>query len=193
MIRGGIALGAALLVGGCATDRVTLLENEGGNETGSVAVLASDGRETVIDRANSQAALRDGATRVRSVSEIKPEYTAVLDSLPPPVRTFSIPFESGQSAIRDDQRQVLEEIRTELVRRPGAQVEVAAFTDSIGSEELNAKLSLERAQNVAGELRGYGFSIDEADAIGRGEYEAKAKYGDEVERAEFRRVDVIVR
>ena len=30
---------AAFLLGGCATDRVLLLENEGGAETGSVAVL----------------------------------------------------------------------------------------------------------------------------------------------------------
>jgi outer membrane protein OmpA-like peptidoglycan-associated protein len=193
VIRATLALAGALLAAGCASDRVTLLDNEAGNETGSVAILASDGSETVINQANSQAALRDGPTRVRAVKEIKPAYTAVIGSLPPPAKTFTIPFETGQSAIREDQQQVLDLIRAELSSRPGAQIEVAAFTDSVGSDADNERLSLERARNVATELRGFGFEIEPDDAIGRGEYEAQAKFGDNTPMAEFRRVDVIVR
>lgn len=193
MIRAALALAGAVVAAGCATDRVTLLDNEDGNETGALAILASDGRETVIDRANSEAALRNGPARVKAVDTIKPAYTALIGALPPGAKAFSIPFETGQAAIREDQRQVLELIRNEISVRPGAQVEVAAFTDSVGSEDLNAKLSLERAQNVAGELRAFGFPIAEGDAIGRGEHEAKRQFGDEKDLPEFRRVDVIVR
>lgn len=181
------------MLASCATDRVTLLENEAGRETGSVAILASDGSETVVDRANSQAALRTGPTHVKSVAKIKPAYDALLASLPPPPRTFTIPYETNQSAVQEQQREVLELIRAELSGRPGAQIEVAAFTDSVGSEADNYLLSLDRARNVAKELRGYGFSIGDADAIGRGEYEAQKAVGDSKEAAEFRRVDVIIR
>ena len=88
---------------------------------------------------------------------------------------------------------MLELIRAELANRPGAQIEVAAFTDSVGSETDNYQLSLDRARNVALELRGYGFDIAEGDAIGRGEYEALKAAGDDRDLAEYRRVDVIVR
>ena len=192
-MRGALVLAGTLALAGCATDRVTLLDNEPGNETGAVAVLAADGSETVLDQANSEAALRRGASRVRSISAVRTADTAVLASLPPAAKAFTIPFETNQSTIGDQQRAVLELIRSELSSRPGAQIEVAAFTDSVGSESDNYELSLDRARNVAGELRTYGFAIEDGDAIGRGEYEALKAAGDNRDLAEFRRVDVIVR
>ena len=192
-MRAGFSLAAALAVTACATDRVTLLDNEPGNETGSVAVLGADGSETVLERANSEAALRRGASRVRTVAAVRKADTAVLASLPPASKAFTIPYETNQSSIGEQQRAVLEMIRAELANRPGAQIEVAAFTDSVGSETDNYQLSLDRARNVAIELRGYGFEIAEGDAIGRGEYEALKAAGDDRDLAEYRRVDVIVR
>ena len=188
-----LGLAAGLLSAGCATDRLTLLNNEAGHETGSVAILSPDGSETVVDRANSQAALRAGPTHIKSVAKIEPAYGALLASLPPPARTFTIPYQTNQSAVHEQQRDVLELIRAELANRPGAQVEVAAFTDSVGSDSDNYLLSLDRARNVANELRGYGFPIEEGDAIGRGEYEAQKAVGDNKDAPEFRRVDVIIR
>lgn len=176
----------------CATDRVTLLESEAG-ETGALAVLSADGGETVLDRPNSEAALRQGAPRVTQAARVRSADTALIASLPPAAKAFTIPFETNQSTIGESQRAILDMIRADLSARPGAQIEVAAFTDSVGSEEDNNRLSLDRARNVAGELRQYGFPIEDADAIGRGEYEALKAVGDNMEDAQFRRVDVIVR
>ena len=188
-----LALAAALLATGCATDKVTLLDNEPGSDTGALAVLASDGRESVIDRANSQAALRDGPTKAKTVKKIKPAYTALLADLPPKAKGFVITFPLGKSRIPDEQRGVLEAIRNELSIRPGAQIEVAGFTDSSGPDTLNDQISQQRAAAVVAELREYGFPVDPADAVGRGEDEAKAKLGDEKMDESFRRVEVIVR
>lgn len=193
MNRYYLALSLATLAAGCATDRVTLLENEAGRGTGSVAILNADGRETVLDSPNSEAALRRGASRVRSISAIRPGDSQLLDTLPPAAKAFTIPYATNQSTIQTQQRAVLEQIRAELAARPGAQIEVAAFTDSVGSESDNYRLSLDRARNVAEELRGYGFPIAEGDAIGRGEFEALKALGDNRDAPEYRRVDVIIR
>jgi outer membrane protein OmpA-like peptidoglycan-associated protein len=190
------AFGAALLalsLAGCATSRVTLLDNEAGHDTGSVAILRPDGSETVLASANSEAALGKGNARVKSVPAARPADTALLASLPPPARSFTIPYETNQSTIGTEQQAVLDQIRAELARRPGAQIEVAAFTDSVGSEADNYQLSLDRARNVASWLRGNGFAIDEGDAVGRGEFEALKAAGDNRDLPEFRRVDVIIR
>ena len=187
------ALAGALLAAGCATDKVTLLENEDGHPTGAVAVLASDGRESLIDRPLTQARLRDGPTKGRALKKLNPGYSALLDSLPPAAKGFAITFQIDETKIPADQRSVLEQIRNELSTRPGAQIEVAGFTDSLGPEDLNDKISKDRAESVAQELRDFGFSIEPEDALGRGEFEARDKLGDEKGDATYRRVVVIVR
>lgn len=193
MIRATAALAAALLATSCATDKVTLLDNEPGSDTGAVAILAADGRESVVDRPLTEAALRDGAVKPKPVKAIKPAYATLLASLPPRARRFEITFPSNESAIPAAQRGILEAIRNELATRPGAQIEVAGFTDSSGGDAENDALSLKRAQAVAEELRAYGFRVDPSDAVGRGEDEARNQLGDGKVSEAFRRVDVIVR
>jgi outer membrane protein OmpA-like peptidoglycan-associated protein len=193
LVWGARPLAAVMLLTGCATDKVTLLENEAGHDTGAVAVIDRKGRETLVDQANSEAALRNGPSRVRQVKELRPEYTSLVGSLPPQARAFVITFPIGSSDIPAEQRGVLEQIRNELSIRPGAQIEVAGFTDSTGGDTINDKISLDRAQSVAQQLRSYGFAVDSGDAVGRGEDEAKAKLGDEVANDSYRRVEVIVR
>ena len=193
MIRASPALAAALLAGGCATDKVTLLDSEPGSDTGAVAVLAPDGRESLIDRPLTEAALRGGPTKAKAVKAIKPAYAQLLANLPPRAKAFVITFPLGQSRIPETQRSILEAIRNELAIRPGAQIEVAGFTDSSGSDSLNDSISLQRAAAVAAELREYGFPVAPGDAVGRGEDEAKARLGDEKMDESYRRVEVIVR
>ena len=187
---GTVAL--ALALAGCATSRVTLLDNEAGHDTGAVAILKPDGSETVLDSANSEARL-GGNARVKSISAVRSTDAALLQSLPPPARSFAIPYDTNQSAVGAEQQAVLDEIRAELAKRPGAQIEVAAFTDSVGSEADNYRLSLDRARNVTTWLRTNGFAIDDGDAVGRGEFEALKAGGDDKDLPEFRRVDVIIR
>lgn len=192
---GSTAIGGALLLAGCATDKVTLLENEAGHETGAVAVIGRNGGETLVDKVNSQAGLRGGPTSVKALKQINPAYTALLTLLPPPLRTFHINFGTGETKIPQAQRGVIDEIRAELSRpeRKGAQIEVAGFTDSVGGDQRNDTVSKDRAEAVAQELRESGFSIDANDAVGRGEDDAKGKLGDEVNDETYRRVDVIIR
>ena len=192
-LRLSAALAGALLAAGCATDKLTLLENEDGHPTGAVAVIASDGRESLIDRPLTQAKLRDGLTKGRALKKLKPGYYALLDSLPPSARAFVITFPIDETKIPSEQRTILEQIRNELSTRPGAQIEVAGFTDSLGPEELNDRISKDRADSVAQELRDFGFAIEPEDALGRGEFEARDKLGDEKGDETYRRVVVIVR
>lgn len=184
------ALAAAAMLAGCATaERVTLHPGEGG----ALAVLGPDGAETVIDRPLTQASLGPGGTRTRSLGAASDAHLALFADLPPEARLFRITFPEGDARIRLDQRAVIDAIRSELAARPGAQIEVAGFTDSIDTEEFNESLSRRRAEAVARELREAGFEIAADDIVGRGEYDAQAQLGDNVASAEYRRVVVIIR
>lgn len=193
MTRLALALAGALVLAGCASDRVTLLDNEVGHPGGALAVIEDDGSATVLDRPNTQALLRDGGARTRTLDRLDPAYAALIDTLPPAATRFQLTFPVGESRVLAGQRAILEQIRNELSIRPGAQIEVAGFTDSTGDDVGNDQLSRERAEAVARELREYGFQIDADDAVGRGEDEARASLGDNVSDESYRRVDVIVR
>lgn len=193
MTRIALAGVGALALSACATDRVVLLDNEDGRPGGALAVLEPGGAETVIDRPNTRASLGSGPARTRSVDQIDPAYAELLATLPPAAKVFAITFPTGESRIFEGQRTILEEIRAELAARPGAQIEVAGFTDSVGDNASNDRLSRQRADSVVGELRESGVAVDPEDAVGRGEDDARAELGDNVADERYRRVFVIVR
>ncbi|MCT2558438.1 OmpA family protein [Tsuneonella sp. YG55] len=194
MVRRIATAALVLALGACATtDRVTLLEGEAGHPVGAIAVLGKDGTETVLDAPRMQALLGSETARVRTVDKLDAAIGPLMDSLPLPPASFTITFPNAGARIPGDQMQVLEKIRTELARRPGAQIEVAGFTDSTGTEESNNELSRQRALAITQELRDSGFEIADEDAVGRGEYEARAALGDNVADESYRRVDVIIR
>lgn len=192
MSRLALPLVAAVALSACATDQVTLLENEDG-QGGALAVLSSQGAETVIDSPNMRASLRDGGAKVRPAGGTDRAYADLFATLPPAAKMFAITFPTGESRIFVGQRKIIDQIQAELAARPGAQIEVAGFTDSVGDEASNDRLSAQRAESVVRELREYGFPVDPGDAIGRGEDEARAALGDNVPDETYRRVFVIVR
>ena len=185
-------LAGALLVAGCATDRVTLLDNEDGSAEFAVAEITDPAKECLVDRQLSEQKLGRGC-RPKPLAKIRDKDAALVSALPPKAREFVIKFPSGQSKIPDSQRGVLEQIRNELSIRPGAQIEVAGFTDSVDDDATNDRYSRQRAESVAQELRDLGFPVDPGDAVGRGEDEAKRQLGDNVPSEDYRRAVVIIR
>jgi outer membrane protein OmpA-like peptidoglycan-associated protein len=187
-----LPLGAALALAGCAKDRVTLLDNEDPGEQFAIADITDPGNERALDAQLTELDL-GSKSRPRTLSKVRKSDVSLIGSLPPKAREFQIVFPVGSSRIPLDQRGRLEEIRNELAIRPGAQIEVAGFTDSLGDEALNNGISLDRARGVADELRQFGFAVAADDVIGRGEYDARAALGDEKADDKFRRAVVIVR
>ena len=196
-----VALGGALALAGCVSgERVTLLApvqeaKIANNDVGSVAVLHG-GIETVVDSAYEQAMLRgERAPRLRQLDGPDPFHTELLANLPPPVVKEKFLFNTGQSQLTGEQLEMLRAVMPGYLMRPAPQIEIAAYTDVIGSEEENNALSERRAQSVAQQLRALGFAIDAEDVVGRGEYAAQgAERGLQgLEDENFRKVEVIVR
>lgn len=190
-MRGLGPLAAALAVAGCATSSVTLLPGEG-EAGGAVAVLAADGRETVIDRPMSEGTLGQ-RPRVRDVRTVRPAHAALLAELPRAPSRFTLNFVQGTTDLTPGSRPVLDRIRAELAARPGAAIEVVGHTDTVGSDEDNDRLSERRAAEVVRALVREGFDEELLFAVGRGERELAVRTGDNVANAANRRVEVVVR
>lgn len=191
-VTGAVALGAALLLGACARDSVVLLPNEDGVHTGAVAVIDDRGREVVVNRPLTSARLSPGS-RPQPVKRLKTAYGQLLTSLPPGAVGFVLNFPQGSTQLSAASRPVLDSIRQEIARRPGAEVQVTGHTDTVDSTERNDQLSQQRAEGVVRLLVAEGFPADILTAVGRGERELLVPTADNVPNDANRRVEVIVR
>ena len=190
-----LGLAGAIALGGCASDKLTLVQNEDGNETGAVAIIdeKTGADKAVIDTKLTETKLTN-RPKSRAVKELKPAYTELFSRLPPKAVPFTILFGFKETRIPEAQRGTIDNIREALKDRPGAQIEVAGFTDSMGPDTINERISYERALAVVQELREGGFTVEDEDAVGRGEIAARANNGpDEYPNELFRKVEVIVR
>lgn len=192
MRQGGIIVGL-LLTSACAAPQTLLLPGEDGHGVGALAVLEADGQEQVLDAPLRSARMTAGRTSLRTVKTIKPAYRQLMNGLPPPSRSYTLYFVDGATNLVPESRTVLDQIRADVAVRPGAEVQVTGHTDTVGSEEANDRLSLERAKQVMSVLAAEGFSPDALSAVGRGEREPAVETGDNVANAQNRRVEVIVR
>jgi OOP family OmpA-OmpF porin len=79
-----------------------------------------------------------------------------------------------------------------LQGNPSVHVMVAGYTDSVGSDAYNQRLSERRAQTVARHLVENGVSESRLDVRGFGKKNPVADNGTEAGRAKNRRVEIVV-
>jgi OOP family OmpA-OmpF porin len=187
---------AFLLLGGCATSSLVLLPDDEGQQ-GAVAVLETNGQptEAVIDQGNSRTKLGEANAVPKPLGEkgLRPEEAALLTTLPPPAKSFVLYFDEGTVTPTAQSQSVLTALRAEIASRSGPQVEVTGHTDTVGSEEDNDRLSVQRAEEVLNWLAGQGIDRSLMLASGRGERDLKEPSIDNFSSAINRRVEVTVR
>ena len=190
------ALAASLFLAGCASgEKVTLMPAAQDRPVGAVAVLdPSGGDKAVLTSANSQASLSAGSPRVRQLGGVVPEYQELIRSLPRVIELQVINFPTAVTRVSaEDVARLRATIESLGDDRSIYQIEIAGYTDSVGTESDNLTLSQGRANKVAEILRAEGFEIDQADVIGRGEYAAIRELGDNQDNQRFRAVTIKIR
>lgn len=193
-MRSAVATLAALALAGCATSSLVLLPDEGGGN-GAIRVRPASGGAVVMNQANSRASLGSTRPTVRPLGAkgLKANELALLNSLPPPARSFTLYFREGTTDLLPESVPMLEQVRAEVARRAGAEVQVTGHTDTVGSSADNDRLSRQRAAEILNLLVSKGFSRSIMSAVGRGERELKAQTADNVPSPINRRVEIIVR
>jgi outer membrane protein OmpA-like peptidoglycan-associated protein len=181
---------------GCAHSSVVLLSEEDGSK-GAIALRSKDGKggETLMTESNSRATLGSTTPTIRPLGPkgLKPNEAALLAALPPPAKSFTLYFLEGTTDLAPDSKGMLEPIRAEVASRPGAEVQVTGYTDTVGSNADNDVLSRKRAAEIVNWLATKGFDRRMMSAVGRGERELKEQTADNVDSAANRRVEVLVR
>jgi len=195
MSRVLLVIAATGLLAGCATPSLTLLPSEEGKQ-GAVAVLEENGRavDMVVSELNSRTNL-SGSPRTRSIdpSKLSARQLALLQTLPPPPARLTLYFQEGTTRLTPESAPGLDFLKAEVRERPGAEVQVTGYTDTLGSADDNDALSQRRAEEVLSALADQGLDRTMMNAVGRGERELRVKTEDGVREPANRRVVVTVR
>jgi len=104
-----------------------------------------------------------------------------------------ISFDVGSAAIKPQLRAVLDPFATSLQGDPAAQITIVGHTDSTGSDALNNKLSIERADSVRDYIVTRGVAAGRVSTAGRGDREPIADNNSDAGRAKNRRVEIFLR
>lgn len=145
---------------------------------------------------NSRQMMTGGVQYLYSWAQPEPPPPAPEPPPAPPAKRKiilrGVNFDFDKSNIRPDARPILDAAVDVLNQEPDIDVSVQGYTDSIGTEAYNQKLSQRRADSVKQYLVAGGISAARLTAIGYGESNPVATNETEDGRAQNRRVELRV-
>jgi len=108
------------------------------------------------------------------------------------VNMSDVLFDFNKYTLRPAAREKLAKLSGIILSHPGLRLEVDGYTDSIGSEDYNLKLSEQRADGVRSYLLGEGIGPDDISARGFGKDNPVASNDNAAGRQKNRRVEMVV-
>lgn len=108
------------------------------------------------------------------------------------VNMSDVLFDTGKYTLKPGAQVKLAKISGIVLGHPGLQLEVEGHTDSVGSDEFNARLSEQRADTVRAYLVSQGVSPDAVVARGFGKTQPVATNDTAAGRQQNRRVELVV-
>ena len=104
----------------------------------------------------------------------------------------SVLFATGSYRLSADAEAMLSRVAYNLKQYPNTDITVVGYTDNTGSQQVNDKLSLERAQAVMNYLEGQGVAQSRLKAVGKGWNDPIASNSTAAGRAQNRRVEIFI-
>lgn len=151
--------------------------------------------------AAKEAAAKAEAERARRAAEalraqLLEQFSRILDTRDTArglvVNMADVLFDTGKYNLRPLTREKLARLSGIVLAHPGLTLAVEGHTDSTGSDELNQKLSEQRAETVRGYLIEQGLADDSVTAEGFGKSMPVADNATAAGRQQNRRVEIVV-
>lgn len=186
----------AVLASGEKEDIVVLLAEDDGS-VGKV-VVTSKGGSQILDQAGLATTITDAdqaptAPTTLATAKIDELFGDALAAHPPTPLYFKLFFETGTAVLDAASQTRLPEIITAAQNRKHARISVIGHTDRAGSAEINARIALQRAEEIRNLLIDEGLPEDAITARSHGENDNFVPTADGVSEAQNRRVEINIR
>lgn len=168
-----------------------LANNTGRQSTGKTAVGVIAGAAVGGAIGN---AMDEKERKIRQISAERDAKGMEVERLREDLLRVSVSSEASfafdRAEIKPEFKPTLNKVAAVLRDDPNVRISIIGFTDSIGSEEYNLRLSMRRAQATADYLISQGVSPSQILVRGLGEAEPRASNDTDAGRAQNRRVEI---
>jgi len=172
----------------------------------AAARAQADKARQEADAARAQAnASAEEANKLRAQAEADKEalrqrllqqFNAILQTTETPrglvINMSDVLFDFNKYDLKAETREKLARLSGIIISHPGLNLKVEGYTDNVGTEEYNQKLSEKRAVTVRDYLIGNGILLDDVAAVGYGDQYPVAPNTTAAGRAQNRRVQLVV-
>jgi outer membrane protein OmpA-like peptidoglycan-associated protein len=172
----------------------------------AAARAQADKARQEADAARAQAnASAEEANKLRAQAEADKEalrqrllqqFNAILQTTETPrglvINMSDVLFDFNKYDLKPEAREKLARLSGIIISHPGLNLKVEGYTDNVGTEEYNQKLSEKRAEAVRDYLISNGILIDDIAAVGYGTQYPVVSNTTAAGRAQNRRVQLVV-
>jgi outer membrane protein OmpA-like peptidoglycan-associated protein len=148
-----------------------------------------------LDRAAAEKAQAE-ADKAQLRAQLLLQFNAILDTRDTArgliVNMSDVLFDTAKFSLRPAAREKLARVAGILEGHPGLRMQVEGYTDSVGGDDYNQKLSENRATSVRDYLTGAGIPTDSVTARGFGKTGPVASNDTAAGRQQNRRVELVV-
>jgi outer membrane protein OmpA-like peptidoglycan-associated protein len=180
-----------------AAEAIRLKEKSQVESAQAVSAAQADAEAARIAAAKAQVgehnAENDKAAMRAQLSEQLNKILSTRDSARGLIVSMSdVLFDTGKFSLKPGAREKLAKVAGILIAYPGLNIEVGGYTDNVGGDEMNQKLSENRASSVRGYLVEQGVTTNSVTAKGFGNSLPVATNDTASGRQENRRVELVV-
>jgi len=172
--------------------RLAALEQQRQAEQARLAAQQSDQKAQEAERLRAQAE----QAQVQLRQQLLQQFNMILETRDTArgliVNMSDVLFDFNKYTLRPAAKEKLAKISGIILSHPGLRLEVDGYTDSIGSDSYNMKLSDERADAVRTYLTAQGIASDNVTAKGFGKENPVASNDTAAGRQQNRRVELVV-
>lgn len=186
---------AGLLFSNSSKTTVVLLNN--GKKQNAVVVSTNKG-SSQLDKVGSYVDLKDKESAISEVKtmtkeEIKRRFGKVLAASPKKPVSYMVYFKPKSKELTKESKEVLSTAIEMMKKRTPCVVDLIGHTDTKGSNELNIKVSIQRAKLIESILKDRGIEVLSLKAKGYGEEDLQVKTADNVAEAKNRNVEIFIK
>lgn len=172
---------------------IVLLADPGGRPS-RIVVTTEAGDTPLSETGGALEILPTGARPIRiSDEQLERDFGAAMAARPPIPRTFILYFDTGGVQLTAESEAQLPDIRAAVMDFPAPDIAITGHADTVGSPEVNERISLQRAQFVAEWLVESDVQAVELIVTSHGQRNLLVPTGDGLDEPRNRRVEVTVR
>ena len=156
-----------------------------------LAGLQNQTDQNTQDIADNRDAINANREAIESIKVESVKDSNNLDAIKV-VMGDAVLFKTGKYALSTAAQAALSRVAYNLQQFPDTDVTVVGYTDNTGSEQVNQKLSLQRAESVVNYLTQHGVKASRLKAVGEGWNNPIASNSTAEGRAQNRRVEIFI-